>query len=296
MSITIGIPAFNEEQNIGSLILSILALPKLIWTLDKIIVYSDGSTDQTNNIVHQFDSSQVLLISAKRRRGQAYGQNQIISNTKSDILILLNADIKLHDTSFITNLIKPFLALQNVGMTSAIVRPIRSMSVFENIINWSQSIKNKIFLKLGNDTIYLCHGRARAFSKAFYKQLSFPPIIAEDAYSYLKCKELGLNFTCVPKSIVVYKSPSNLRDHLLQSRRFFRGAIELENYFDKAMLKREYALPLNLQCTTWLQAFCQKPIFTLSYFIIVGYSFFTTIFSDQFTSYIWEPSASSKKL
>lgn len=46
LSVSVGIPAYNEEQNIASLIFGILKQKVNNITLKEIIVISDGSTDK----------------------------------------------------------------------------------------------------------------------------------------------------------------------------------------------------------------------------------------------------------
>lgn len=47
LTVTIGIPAYNEEQNIGHLLVNIFNQSTSIAILDEIIIVSDGSTDNT---------------------------------------------------------------------------------------------------------------------------------------------------------------------------------------------------------------------------------------------------------
>ena len=62
MKIVIGIPAYNEEKNIGSIIL------KLKQKYDKIIVCDDGSTDMTYSI-----STALGAVVVKYKKNQGYG-------------------------------------------------------------------------------------------------------------------------------------------------------------------------------------------------------------------------------
>lgn len=86
-SITIGIPAYNEEANIGFLIKQIFSQKTDEVTVDRIVVFSDGSTDRTVQIARGFKSEKVLIIAAKHRNGKDHGMNQIIQNTDSAIPI-----------------------------------------------------------------------------------------------------------------------------------------------------------------------------------------------------------------
>lgn len=294
-TLTIGIPAYNEAANIAQLLTSLLENGSSLFELHKIIVYSDGSDDATVSIVKKFKQHHVVLIHSDSRRGQAYAQNYIIQNTTTDFLLLLNADIKISDKNFINNIIKTGNSEANIGLVSVRVCPLPAVLLIEKIISWSHKLKTKIY-EQSSDTIYLCHGRARLLSKAFYTQLVFPGIIAEDAYTYLRAKELHFRFVYNSKAKIYFRAPSNLRDHLLQSRRFFRGKEELKQYFDPKKVQAAYKLAESNMRNHWRSAFIDNPFYTITYIGIILTSFVLSHYHSKYTSEIWQTSKSSKKI
>ena len=108
-TVSVGIPAYNEEANIGYLLNDLLAQKEEGYTLEKIYVYSDGSTDATESIVCGIQDERVELVCGPGRMGQAYGQNTIMQMAQSDYLVLLNADIQIKDIAFIQKLIRPLM-------------------------------------------------------------------------------------------------------------------------------------------------------------------------------------------
>lgn len=295
VTVTIGIPAYNEESNIASLISSLLKQKQTGWKLEKLLVYNDGSTDRTKDIVLEFASKFIKLIDFTTRHGQAYGQNKIIEHTDSDVLVLLNADIEIKSDLFITNLIKPIIKDSKVGMTSAKVMPLSSRTYFGRVIDWSHYVKHEIYREHKN-SIYLAHGRARALSRAFYKKLKFKGLIAEDAFSYLECVKQGYEFTYVNDAIVYFRSPSNLHDQLLQSQRFFRGKEELLKEFDRKVVQAAYKLNSLNFLKIWLTESIKHPFFSASYLAILTYSSMTRSFNMRGTGLLWESSKSSKNV
>ena len=102
MKIVIGIPAYNEEKNIGSIIL------KLKQKYDKIIVCDDGSTDMTSSI-----STTLGAVVVKHKKNQGYGAAirtifDEFKKTDSDILVTFDADGQ-HKISEIESMVKPIL-------------------------------------------------------------------------------------------------------------------------------------------------------------------------------------------
>lgn len=295
LTLSVGIPAYNEEMNIGKLVKSILDQDYGKIKLGKIIIYSDGSTDGTNAIVRGINSNKIKLIASGKRRGQAHAQNIIFKNSASDILVLLNADILIKDNNFIRNLAGPITAKKGVGLTSPMVVPLSPDNFFEYIIAKGHLEKNKLFATIGKNNIYLCHGRARALSKKLYKSFKFPNVIAEDAYSYLINKELGLEFYYVRNSKIYFRSPQSLHDHLKQSIRFVQGIKQLENFFDVNAVRKQFYIPKTKYMQYMFNYFKNSPLEAIIYVLVQITSITFSLFGRKY-NHIWNVSVSSKKV
>jgi glycosyltransferase involved in cell wall biosynthesis len=296
VSISIGIPAYNEEANIGKL-LNLLFKQKISnGKITQIIISSDGSSDKTAKIVRSFGDLRIDLYERKRRLGQNKSQNQILRKAKGDILVLLNADILPSNRNFIQQLIKPFLNDPKVGLVGADTISTAPKTLIEQIIGSSHEFKKSVYKKIkkGN-TIYLCHGRARAFSKEFYSRLSFKDNCPEDAYSYLSCITNGFKFVYAPQAKVYFRSPTDISDHAKQSVRFIKGITTLKKYFDPLLIKREYKIPTVILLENVTKFLFNKPLEAFVYFVT---SLYIRIFLNKMKVHLskWEPSKSSKTI
>ena len=86
MKITIGIPAYNEEKNIASII------TKLKKITDSIIVCDDGSSDMTTEISKNLGA---IVISHEKNMGYGVAINSIFQKSKEmnvDLLVTFDAD------------------------------------------------------------------------------------------------------------------------------------------------------------------------------------------------------------
>ena len=87
LSISISIPALNEEKNIGSVISELiesLKKRKIKWQL---ILINDGSTDKTPEIMNRFKNnypSNVLFIDRKKNMGLGYSIREGMKNASLD--------------------------------------------------------------------------------------------------------------------------------------------------------------------------------------------------------------------
>ena len=100
MKITIGIPAYNEEKNIASVI------TKLKKITNSIIVCDDGSSDMTSKISKNLG---VVVISHKKNMGYGVAINSIFQKSKemnSDLLVTFDADGQ-HRVEDIEKVIEP---------------------------------------------------------------------------------------------------------------------------------------------------------------------------------------------
>jgi cellulose synthase/poly-beta-1,6-N-acetylglucosamine synthase-like glycosyltransferase len=265
LTLTIGIPAYNEEQNMQPLLLSLLRQEEKRYKLEKIIVYSDGSSDQTAQIAKDFNSNRIEVVAASERQGLAAGLNYLVQASRSDILVILNADISIPDTFFLEKLIKPFHS-KKAELVSAKMVELPAVNFFSSVLNASMQFKTQLYEHLHNkNNVYLCHGQVRAFAKEFYKTLHFPYSISEDAYSYFMCKKQKYTFYYNSESIAYYKVPSNFIEHKNQSTRFFKTISILKADFDENYLQKQYKLPVGLFVKEFTIFCISKPIECIFY-------------------------------
>lgn len=102
VKVSIGIPAYNEEKNIGSII------AKLTKNSDNIIVCDDGSTDTTGIIAKKMGA---LVIKHEKNLGYGAGIRSIFLKAKQtdcDVLVTFDADGQ-HRVEDIKNVLEPIL-------------------------------------------------------------------------------------------------------------------------------------------------------------------------------------------
>ena len=148
-SVTVGIPAYNEGQNIKSLIKSILSQKQISFNLDKIIVINDNSVDDTEEKVKLLSKKykKINLISDFQRKGKAERTNQLFQLNKSNILILFDGDVVCSDENVINNMLKNFKE-EKVVLVGANKVPTNPESTIEKLITaldllWYEIKKNK---------------------------------------------------------------------------------------------------------------------------------------------------------
>ena len=106
MKVVVGIPAFNEEKNIGKII------SKISKIADKIIVCNDNSSDATKEIAEQMG---VIVVSHERNLGYGAAIRTIFLKAReldADILVTMDGDGQ-HRIEDLKKIIEPILEKQS---------------------------------------------------------------------------------------------------------------------------------------------------------------------------------------
>jgi len=112
MKILIGLPAYNEEKSIGSVLRSVVAFHKVSRYPVQVLVVNDGSTDNTAAIVEDFAEQYEFIRIINHRGNKGLGEavktilNYAVDNLdEEDVLVTMDAD----------NTHNPFLIESMVG-------------------------------------------------------------------------------------------------------------------------------------------------------------------------------------
>ncbi len=94
-NITIVLPAYNEERHIEKKIINLLSLD---YPKDKvqIIIVSDGSTDETDNIVKKYSDRNVALERLRNPFGKPSAINHGVSKATAEIIVFCDARQRIH--------------------------------------------------------------------------------------------------------------------------------------------------------------------------------------------------------
>ncbi len=292
-TVTIGIPAYNEEGNIAYIIKDILAQKENDYTLTEIIIASDGSSDETCDKVRAFGDKRITLLDFKDRQGPAARQNYIMEKVDSDILVILNADIKLDGDMFINKLIQPII--QGNDLAASNMRCVKTSGFFESIMAYSIEFKSYVFEHYKNGiNVYTCRGVARAFSKELYKKFQFGHSIGEDAHSYFYTVFNNFKYAFAKDAVCYIKCVSTYKDNLKQSTRNFNGIKAFAKKYGYSYVNSEYKIDLKFLIKGFILYLVKNPIKMSLYCLITA----STVVSSFFvkTSDTWSIAESSKVL
>jgi len=267
--ITIGIPTFEAGNSLVFTLQSIYAQTDF-KNVGKIILVVDGnkiSKDIFNKIIHK----KLEIHYFKKRRGQAQRINDICNLSSSNFLILTNDDIILQETA-VERIIEEYTR-NKADLIAGTVVPFHSTTLFEKAMAISNFLNNIVASKWNKGDNYLSvNGRLIAVSKNLYKKIKLPQELwNNDAYFYIYTKVNNYIFGRANRAYAYYKQPSNMSDHLKQSKKFQNSYIENQKYFSLD-ISHFYKRPVKPELIAIISAFFENPT-------AFGYYFVTFIFT-----------------
>jgi len=233
--VSVAIPAYNEEVNICRILQNVLGQEEHGFEITEVIVLSDGSTDRTVKFARQIVSRKVKVVAGRKRLGKSSRLNEIFRLFKGDLLVLLDADVRLTSKTVIASLVRPLLKSGKIGLVSGVATPEVGRNIVEQAVNLSVKTYLKYVDKLnGGKTVYAVEGRILALSGEFARLANIPSdTFANDAFLYFLAKKNGFGFKYVKNASVGYRSPATIVDQYRQNLRFAASHHMMMNFFGK---------------------------------------------------------------
>ncbi|MEM3769638.1 MAG: glycosyltransferase [Candidatus Bathyarchaeia archaeon] len=227
MDVSVGICAYNEEENIGALLENLLT-KQFLPPNSEIIVICSGCTDNTPSIVEKFarKDKRIRLILEEERRGKAPALNRILSLYRGKIFVHLDAD-HLPEPGAIDRLLKHFHD-PKVGAVSGCQIPIK-------IDNFMGRV-NTVIWSLHNETQRYYHQKGKAqhlggvlfaIKRGICDKIP-EDIVNDDAYMGVICQKKNYKIVFEEKAIALFRGPETIADYINQRRRVVYGHLRVE--------------------------------------------------------------------
>ena len=102
MTVSVIIPAFNEEKTVAHVVSVVKSLPYI----GEVVVVDDGSMDQTSKFAEEAGAK---VIYHMKNRGKGAAIKTGFKNSKGDIVVFLDADLKNLTQAQVRNIVDPIL-------------------------------------------------------------------------------------------------------------------------------------------------------------------------------------------
>jgi len=259
--LTVGIPAYNEEQNIVNLLQSLEGQRPLISE----VIVSDDSSDRTPGLVRDFARSsqlEVKLFHHNSRRGAAPAWNEIFQQAAGEVIVLYDADTIPHPSC--TEQLASHVSGKTV-LCASNSQPIQAKgiagraSVF--ISKWLRSVRQEGLSQ------YTVMGRALAIDAAAAKKILIPSdMIAIDLYLQCRVLQMGLQVVYNDDAVVYFKPPSSMYEMASQVVRALNGHDQIKDPIGSLRL----GLPPGVGIAKVLKNAVVDPVGAIS--TVIGYS------------------------
>lgn len=264
LTLTIGVPAYNEAGNIGGLLASIFTQSATHYRLDQVVVMTDGSSDSTVRIVKDLAKQypKIHLVQGKTRKGKNARLNKLFRTTKSRVLVCLDADIRFASANSLDNLIKPFHK-PTVQLASGNDSPLKTSGLFNKILVHNYALWYAIRHDLnGGDHIHNIHGSIYALRHTLYHQCHLSlNINADDHLIYFQAKQLGYFLHYAKDSTFIFRLPSTLKEYVYQSSRYLNAPIKLAELLG-SRVSEYFEIPASKKILTTVMFFLKNPFLT----------------------------------
>lgn len=222
--VSITVPAYNEERQIGGAIESLLDLD---YPADRrqIIVVSDCSTDRTEEIVRAFADRGVQLVRTAERAGKTSAENTAAALLRGELVLNTDASVRIHRDA-LKNLVAAFQDA-SVGVASA-----RDVSVggtdghanageggYVGYEMWVRDLETRCGSIVGaSGCCYLI--------RSVLHRLPIPDSLSRDFSAALKAREHGLRAVSVSDAVCFVPRTSSLRDEYRRKVRTITRGVE----------------------------------------------------------------------
>ena len=221
-SVSIVIPAHNEEKDIAKTIKSAMGINYPKGKLE-VIVVDDGSTDSTYAIAKSFP----IAVFTKKRGGKGAALNYGIGQAKNEIIITMDADT-IAEPDAVRKMMAHFHNDTVVSVTPSIgvYQPKGLLGRVQQIEYYLGVFMRKTFATV--NAIYVTPGAFAAYRKSFFEKhgLFEENNITEDLEIALRIQSKKLAIENAPKAVVYTMAPEKFGDVLVQRKRWYVGLIK----------------------------------------------------------------------
>lgn len=232
---SVGIMAFNEEENIEFLLQDVLRQETEGFLIVEVIVVVSGCTDRTQDIVKKMQdkNNRIRLLIQEEREGKASAINLFLSQANGAYVVLISADVRINSKT-IKKILEP-LRNSHVGMAGGRIVPVN---------------RSDTFMGYGVQLMWqLCHQLSHVKPK-LGEMVAFKNIVREipretavdEAYLEAFFSKQNLTLAYVPDALVYNKGPETIKEFLSQRQRIFIGHLWIRKRFHYSVSSLDVSL------------------------------------------------------
>jgi cellulose synthase/poly-beta-1,6-N-acetylglucosamine synthase-like glycosyltransferase len=261
-SVSISVPAYNEENQIEGLIQSLLALDYPRERL-QILIVSDASSDKTDEIVRRYEPQGIQLLRIPERGGKTNAENRAAEELTGDIIVNTDASIRLAPQA-----LKPLISAfhdPSVGLASGRDVSVDSSNIEDNVgesgyVGYEMAIRD---LETQVSGIVGASGSFYAIRPEVHRT-PLPESLSRDFAAALLTKERGLRAVSINEAICFVPRTSSLK------KEYDRKVRTIARGIDTLAYKKNLLNPLRFGTFAWMLASHKVCRWALPWFLLLG--------------------------
>jgi len=224
--VSIVVPAYNEENNLGKTVESLLDLD---YAKNKyeIIIVDDGSKDNTLKVARSLEKKyKIIRAFHKENGGKGSALNYGIKRAKGEYIVSFDSDSMVIPSAMKSSL--PYFSDPKVMCVTPAMKIYRPRRIFERVqaIEYDLGIfLRKVFSNI--DAIHVTPGPFSIYRKGFFEKHGGydEDNITEDMEIALRIQGLNYKIANSPTSLVYTLAPKKFVSLIKQRRRWYFGLI-----------------------------------------------------------------------
>ena len=235
MFVSIITPTYNEADDIRETLEALIALDYE----DKEIIVVDASQDETPQIVRSYSTKQVNLIIQSRGKGRAAARNEGILAARGEIVIILNADVRL-PRDFIERILKHYEAGADYVLVESRITNIEKLPArYAQVLHeYYFPPRPEIEARMNWTEGFSCRRSAALAVGLFPEGEAFPLVAGEDGWFGEKLAAAGYKKTFDRSIVVTHVAPSEIKSFWDKRVERGRGVPPIWNMRDQWALER----------------------------------------------------------
>jgi len=302
ITLTIGIPAYNEEKNIGNLLQTIISQKQVSYRLKSIIVACDGCTDNTAQIVKDsvknYPQFNIKLLDCHKHMGKSVVLNRIYSLSDTDLLLTFDADVVLERDIEIELIVKEMQKDKRTSLVGGRFIPVQPTTLMGKFSYVSYLSFENSFLKLNDGkNMYALVGSASLMRKKLYKSFTYPKgVISDQNYLYVMATRTNkYGFKLAKDTRILIRTVGTFKDwRILGARSVIADKTNVANFFGREILKKYY-MPRKLYFMSLVKWFLKSPFYSLGSLFMNMYIRIFPYRKAVHKNGIWDLAISSKE-
>ncbi|MBL7206175.1 MAG: glycosyltransferase family 2 protein [Candidatus Aenigmarchaeota archaeon] len=276
--VSIIIPAYNEEKNIGKTLKAIFSSD---YPKDKmeVMVVDDGSNDNTIDIAKSFD----VKVLKQNHNGKVGALNYGIKNASNELIITIDADTILKKDA-VKKVLSPF-SDKNMGAVGGAMKiecPKNLLSFFQNIEYVSMSLVKEGFSQLFNTSLGF-YGSFCCYRKSVLQKIGGfqDSTTSEDIDVSLQIRKAGYKSLVLGSAVGSTPAEDKIKVFFKQRTRWSKGMLQVLVKHKDMFASPKYGLALSfimfVHMFWYVYAFFALPLLFYQFFFWLPYNIATLL-------------------